>query len=227
MARASVSAWGRPPGAVAPTPTIWPSFTIRQPTGGFSAVRPSARRPTRSACAISRASSLSRRAVIVARKFTQHLFEILGLAEIAIDRGEPHIGDVVKGSQPLHDEIADGLRGDIGFAGAFELADDRRYHALDPVGIDRSRAQRDLDRAHQLVAIEGNATPRSLDHLQLAQLHPFESGETAAAFRAVATAPNGRAVLGGTAVLHLGVIVVAIGTAHHFPQGSSRGRPSP
>src|SRR5262245_11481987 len=191
MARASVSAWGRPPGAVAPTPTIWPSFTIRQPTGGFSAVRPSARRPTRSACAIRRASSLSRRAVIVARKFTQHLFEILGLAEIAVDRGEAHIGDVVKGPQPFHDEIADSLCGDIGFAGAFELADDRRHHALDPVGIDRPLAQRDLDGAHQLVAIEGDPPPRSLDHLQLAQLHPFESGEAAAALGAVAATADG------------------------------------
>src|SRR5262245_54535381 len=220
MARASVSAWGRPPGAVAPTPTIWPSFTIRQPTGGFSAVRPSARRPTRSACAIRRASSLSRRAVIVARKFTQHLFEILGLAEIAVDRGEAHIGDIVKGPQPLHDKIADGLRRDIGFAGAFELADDRRHHPLDPVGIDRPLAQGDLDGAHQLVAIKGNPPSRSLDDLELAKLHPLEGGEAATAFRTVPTPANGRAVLGGTAVLHLGVRVVAIGTAHHFPQGS-------
>src|SRR5262245_34794541 len=227
MASATVSAWGRPPGAVAPTPTICPSLTMRQPTGGFSAVRPTARRPTRSACAIRRWSSPSRRAVIVARKFTQHLFEILGLAEIAVYRGEAHIGDVVKGPQPFHDEIADGLGGDIGFPGAFELADDRRDHALDPVGIDRPLAQCDLDRAHQLVAIEGNPPPRPLDHLQLAQLHPFESGEAPAAFRAVPATANGRAVLGGTAVLHLGVIVVAIGTAHHFPQASPRGRPSP
>ena len=38
--------------------------------------------------------------------------------------------------------------GDLGLAGAFELPHDARYHALDPVGLDRPLAQRDLDRAH-------------------------------------------------------------------------------
>src|SRR4029453_7244177 len=171
MASAWVSACGRPPGAVAPTPTTCPPLTMRQPTGGFSPVIPSARRPTRSACALWHRSAASCRAVIIARKLTQHLFEILRFAEIAVYRGETHIGDIVKGSQALHDEIADGLRRDVGLAGAFELAHNRRDHPLDPIGIDRPLAQRDLDRAHELVAVEGHPPPRSLDDLQLAQLN--------------------------------------------------------
>ena len=99
-------------------------------------------------------------------------------------------------------------------------------HALDHVGIDRPLAQRDLDRAHQLVAIERHAPARSLDDLQLAQLHALESGETAAAIRAIAAPPDGRAVLGGTAVLHLGFALAAIGTAHDA-SWVSRGRLSP
>src|SRR6476620_341541 len=111
MASAWVSACGRPPGAVTPIPTTCPSLTIRQPTAGLSRLIPIARLPTRSACAIWCRSAPSRRAVIVAGKFTQHLLEILGLAEIAVNRGEAHIGDVVEGPQALHDEIADALRG--------------------------------------------------------------------------------------------------------------------
>ena len=152
---------------------------MRQPTGGFSAVRP---RPPADA------QRMRHMALVLAvtpsghrRQLTQHLFEILGLAEIAIDRGEAHKATSSRVLNPSADEIADGLRGNIGCTGAFELADDRRNHPLDPVGIDRPLAQRDLDRTHQLVAIEGHPPPRSLDDLQLAQLRPLEGGEAAAA----------------------------------------------
>src|SRR5690242_21647781 len=58
-------------------------------------------------------------------ELAEHGLEILGLAEIAIDRGEADIGDVVELAQMLHHDLADRLRGNLGFAAAFELAHDR------------------------------------------------------------------------------------------------------
>src|ERR1700757_4717464 len=77
-------------------------------------------------------------------ELAEHGFEILGLAEVAIDRGEADIGDVVELAQMLHHDLADRLRGDFGLAAAFELAHDRRNHLLDPLRIHRALAQRDL-----------------------------------------------------------------------------------
>src|SRR6185369_17687217 len=50
-----------------------------------------------------------RLAVVLARELTQQGLEILGLAEIAIDRREAHIGDVVERAQRLHHQLANGL----------------------------------------------------------------------------------------------------------------------
>ena len=45
-------------------------------------------------------------------------------------------------------------------------------------------AQRDLDRTHELIAVERRAAAVLLDDLQFAQLHALESGEPAAAIGA-------------------------------------------
>ena len=46
----------------------------------------------------------------------EQVLEILGLAEILVDRGEAHVGDVVEALQPLHHQLADRLGGDLGLA---------------------------------------------------------------------------------------------------------------
>ena len=57
---ATASAWGRPPGAVAPRPTISPvDETITQPTLGLGALRPRASSPSRSASSMKRRSAVS------------------------------------------------------------------------------------------------------------------------------------------------------------------------
>src|SRR5581483_156220 len=91
---------------------------------------------------------------LVAREFGERRLEILGLAEIAINRGEAHIGDVDEVAQIGHHGLADGFRGDLALALAFQLTDDLRYHLIDPFRLDRALAQRDLNRAQQLVAVE-------------------------------------------------------------------------
>ena len=97
---------------------------------------------------------------------------------------------------------------------ALELAHDAVDHALDPLGRDVALAQRDLDRALQLVAIERRAAAVALDHRQFAQLHALEGGEAPAAIRADAAAADRGVVLGRPRILHLRVEAAAIGTAH-------------
>src|SRR5690606_29337532 len=90
-------------------------------------------------------------------KLADDLLEILGLAEIAIDRGEADIGHAVEVAQPFHDEFADLLARDLGLAGALELAHDAVDHALHPFLVHRALAQRDGDGLHQLGPVEGHA----------------------------------------------------------------------
>ena len=73
---------------------------------------------------------------LICRQFGERRLEILGLAEIAIDRGEAHIGDIVEVAQIGHHRLADRLRRNLAFALAFELAHDLRDHL-----VDRARAR--------------------------------------------------------------------------------------
>src|SRR5580658_10697633 len=90
--------------------------------------------------------------------------EILGLAEVAIDTGEADIGDLVEGGQRFHDQLADLISRDIGLARAFQLADDRIDHPLDPLGLDRALADRSVDRARELFPLERFTLAVLLDH---------------------------------------------------------------
>src|SRR5581483_3229364 len=56
------------------------------------------------------------------RQLRQRSLEVLGLAEILVDRGEAHIGDVVDVAQLLHHRLADRLGRDLVLAEAFQFA---------------------------------------------------------------------------------------------------------
>ena len=134
---------------------------------------------------------------LVAGEFADQFFEVLGFAEILVDRGKAHIGHIIEHLEGLHDELADGFRLDLAFAEAFQAADDAGHHALDPLGLDRALAQRNLDRAHELVAVKGNPPAGFLDHHEFAQLHALEGGEAAGAIGAIAPAADGGAIFAG------------------------------
>src|SRR4030095_3003169 len=61
---------------------------------------------------------------------------------------------------------------------------------------------------------EGHAAPFPLDTRQLAELHPLESGEAAAAIGADAAAPDRRMIFARTRILHLRVRAAAIRASH-------------
>jgi hypothetical protein len=105
------------------------------------------------------------------------------------------------------------MRGQFGLTQALEPPDDAADHPLDPLGIHRTLAGRQGDRADQFFAIERRPAPGPLEDGQFAQLHPLEGREATAALRTEPPASNGRSILGGATVLHLAFGFAAEGTA--------------
>src|ERR1700748_1246847 len=135
---------------------------MKQPTAGFGQTRPSPRSASASAARMCSRSV----ALLGVAKLVHEGLEILRLAEVAIDRGEADEGDLVEVGERVHDRLADRGALDLVLAGALEAADDAVHHALQPLAVDRSFAQRDLHRAHQLLALERLALAVALDHDQ-------------------------------------------------------------
>src|SRR5690348_10794862 len=167
-----------------------------------------------------RASLIALLSVAIGRQAIQaidELAEILRLAEIAIDRGEADIGDRIERRQHFHHQLADHVALDFGLARAFELTDDGIDRALDAFAFDRPLAQRDLDGARQLVALERFALVVLLDDGQFAQLHALERRETRGAIRAEPPPSDRGSIVGRPRVLDLGVFASAERTTHRFP----------
>src|SRR6516162_3848982 len=172
-------------------------------------------RPPRPAASLSLPHRRARLALL--RQFVEHGLEVLGLAEIAVDRGEAHIGNVVERAQRLHHHLAHRLRGDFALALALELAHDLGHGLIDALRLDRTLAQRDLDRAQQLVSIERHAAAVALDDHKLAQLHALECGKAEIAAQTHATAADDGGILGRPRVFDLRIEAAAIRTTHGRP----------
>src|SRR5579863_9868358 len=114
----------------------------------------------------------------------------------------------------LHHDLADRLGRDLRLATAFEFAHDGGHHLLHPLRFHRALAQRDLQRAHQLVAVERHPAAVALDDGQFAKLHALEGGETEVAGDAYAPAPDHGGILRRTGVLHLRIETVAAWATH-------------
>src|SRR5262249_18608816 len=194
-----------------------------QPTDGLGHTRPSPRRASpKAACrwAASRASIFG-----TSRELAEEVFEVLGLAEITIDRGEPHIGDGVERRESVHHHLADDVRRDFAFAQAFQAAHDAVDDTFEPLVLHRALAGGDLDRPGELLAVERLLFgTRFLDHHQLAQLHPLEGGKARTAIGAKAAPANRGIVLGRARILHLGIVMAAERAAHRVSFRSSHRR---
>src|SRR5215469_2111917 len=197
-------------------------------TGCWNACRPPNRRRNsshgRCRCADCRgaaAASLSlphRRArLALLRQFVEHGLEVLGLAEIAVDRGEAYISHVVERPQRLHHHLAHRLGRDFALALALELAHDLGHGLIDALRLDRTLAQRDLDRAQQLVSVERYAATVALDDHKLAQLHALECGKAEIAAQTHAAAADDGGILGRPRVFDLRIEAAAIRTTHGRP----------
>src|SRR5687768_8455557 len=78
------------------------------------------------------------------------ILEILGFAEILINRGESDVGDRVEGLQTLHHHPTDPGRRHFALAARLELALDRGGEPLDPFLRHGALAAGDRDRALEL-----------------------------------------------------------------------------
>jgi hypothetical protein len=87
-------------------------------------------------------------------QFGHELVEVIGGLEVLVDAGKAHIGHGVDPGEAFHHDLADHLRGDVGFAHAFQPPHDARDHLVDALGFDRALLHGDADRAFQLGAVE-------------------------------------------------------------------------
>src|SRR6202007_2720213 len=124
------------------------------------------------------------------------------------------IRDRINLLQGIHDQLANLLRWDVTLSGGLKLADDPVDDALDALLLHRTFIERDADGTSQLVAVEWYAAVVGFHHCEFAQLGPLDRGEALATMGTEAPAPDRAAVLTGTAVLHLGVLVAAEWAAH-------------
>src|SRR5258706_7771605 len=154
--------------------------------------------------------------VLVAFQLTDQRVEVAGLAEVLVDRGEADVSDLVQAGQRLHHQLADHIRRYLILAHGFQAAHDAGNGAVYPFAFHGTLAQGVVDRALQLIAVEGLAAAILLEHDQFAQLDAFKGGEASAAFGAMAAAGGGRIVLRRTAVLHLAVVMSAEWATHGF-----------
>src|SRR6185312_13754319 len=162
-----------------------------------------------------------RSTVVFARQLIKSGAEILGLAEVTIDRRKTYIGDVVELAQMLHHDFADRFRRNLALALAFQFAHDFRDHLLDALRLDRSLAQRYLHGTHELVAIKGNAAAVALYDGQFAQLHAFEGREAEIAGQANTAAADHSRIFGRPRVLHLRIEAAATRATHAAPNPQS------
>ena len=70
-------------------------------------------------------------------ELADEVFEILRLAEVAIDRREADERNLVERRERVHDHLADQLGRYLALAEALEPPDDAVHHALDTIGFDR------------------------------------------------------------------------------------------
>src|SRR5215470_13238477 len=194
-----------------------------QPTVGFGQTLPSPRRARLSAARIALRSTdapsdesakLRAPSVAICGDPPDEIPEILGLAEVAIDRREADVGDLVEAGQRLHHKAADHIARNVGLTRAFQLPDQRIDDALDPLGLHRPLAQGNVDRTGQFIPVERFALSVLFDDGQLAQLHALEGRKAGRAIRAETPASDRAAVVGWPRILDLGVIGSAKRTAH-------------
>src|SRR5215213_7752208 len=120
---------------------------------------------------------------------------------------------MVERLEPRHHRFADAGAGDF-VALRFQAALNSGDQLVDLVGGDVALAGRMADRAGKLVAVERLALAVLLDDGEVAQLHPFERGETLAAGVALPAPTDRGSVLARPAVLNLAVLVRAERAAH-------------
>ena len=218
------------------------SSTTTAPTEGFGQVRPRWRSPKREREAhealvlrwlragiarrgVGRASFMAPTGVAAAPvgrfgpgsslgKLPDDLLEVARLAEVLVDRGEADIGDVVEAFSP---SMTSSPTVSLGTSPSLMLSSWRTIplimRSTRSGSTGRLRSATSTERC-SLSRSNGTRRPGALDDDKLAQLHPLEGREAAAAIRADAAAADRGSVVRRPRILHLRIEAPAIGTAH-------------
>ena len=202
-----------------------PSLTMTQPTVGLGQVAPSAaaRQRERRACIAGRSRSIPRPVSAQSSPSTvvpmrDELLEILGLAEIAIDRGEAHIGDLIerRAARPSPARRSSSL----GISLSPELSSWRTMplttRSTRSGSTGRLRSATWIERA-SLSRSKGTRWPFFLTTVSSRSCTRSKVVKRGRAIRAEAPPADRRAVVGRSRILNLGVLVTAEWTAHLCP----------
>ena len=151
----------------------------------------------------------------------QFVHEIVHVLEVAIDAGEPHIGDLVEIFEVFHDQFAQRARFDFGLEIGIDVAFDIGHQAIDLFVADRPLPAGAFQPAADLVAEKRLPAPVLLDDFNRHFIRAFVRGVTASALQAVPPTANGEAVVGYSGIDH-SVIVFSTKWASHAIETSKR-----
>jgi len=147
-------------------------------------------------------------------KCLNFLAELTHVAEIAINGGEPHVGNLVDLSQLLQDEFANPFGGDLLLHEVLQSPFDLLGNSLQRSQGDSSPLASPEQTFDDLLRIELLACPVALDHLDGDLLDVLERRETPTARTAFATTPDRRTLLRGSRVDNPTVRMAAMRTTH-------------
>ena len=137
-----------------------------------------------------------------------------GVFEVAVYAGEADVSDLVELLEVFHNGFADVRGGDFTVKVLEDVLLDAVGDFLDTFGRDGALVAGFLEACDYLGAVVGNAGVVFFDDGKLKYLADlFISGKAALAFEALATAANGAAIVAGTAVHDMVVIIFAPGAS--------------
>ncbi|MPM84278.1 hypothetical protein SDC9_131349 [bioreactor metagenome] len=148
--------------------------------------------------------------------------EVLSGLELAVDTGEPQVGDLVELPERTEDGHPHGVRRDDRLAGRPDGILDLLTESGELVGRDGTALAGLAYALDDLVAIERLDNTGPFAHRQL---HLLDSGEATTTLGALAPTTDTLTVLGGARIENARVTVVAERTVHDPPPSPVRGGP--
>src|SRR5215510_12815321 len=128
--------------------------------------------------------------LVVALEPLDLLDELADVLELAVDRGEPDVGDGIQALEVIHHHTPELLAADFLLGALVQLGLDVDDDVVDGLDADRALLARLQDRAAELLAVEGLAAPVALDHVRQHVLDVLVGRVAAVAFETLTAAPD-------------------------------------
>ena len=148
------------------------------------------------------------------QKMRKLLHKGIDILELAVDRGEADIGNLVERLEPLHDHLADLARRAFALEPVLQLLLDLVGNVLEIAESDGALFARLEHTVDKLVLVERLAAAVALDNNERQALHNLIRCEPALAGKAFPSPPNGRAFVRRTGVDDLAFRIAAKRASH-------------